>query len=216
MCPSVSVHLVGGILDEVQHDILDESFAGPLEHPEYGTSTNNHSVSGTSWGIGNFHLESSLEDGLWNPELTTFLIEDGSGNCWQLVLQHVIQVNRSSTHQCRHPCKCQSWVTLFHWIQSSLLLAFLHGNNLPLDRLVESCGTSWLEFVQLGFSNLNSVFNIESFVADLPGDNVDKILALGDIKGIHTRLQLVSDSIPVITVGLDSWSGLLFVVVYCD
>ena len=48
MCPSVTVHLVGGILDEVQHNILDESFAGPLERPEYGTSINNHSVSGTS------------------------------------------------------------------------------------------------------------------------------------------------------------------------
>ena len=28
MCPSVTVHLVGGILDEVQHDILDESLLG--------------------------------------------------------------------------------------------------------------------------------------------------------------------------------------------
>ena len=65
------------------------------------------------------------------------------------------------------------------------VLAFLHGNNLPSDRLVESCGTSRLEFLQLGFSNLNSVFNIDIFVADLPGDNVDTILALGDIKGIH-------------------------------
>ena len=51
MCPSVTVHLVGGIRDEVQHDILDESFVGPLEHPEYGTSINNHSVSGNSWGL---------------------------------------------------------------------------------------------------------------------------------------------------------------------
>ena len=34
MCPSVTVHLVGGILDDVQHVILDESFAGRLEHPE--------------------------------------------------------------------------------------------------------------------------------------------------------------------------------------
>ena len=64
MCPSVTVHLVGGLLDEVQHNIIDESFAGPLEHPEYGSSINNHSVSGTSRWIGNFHLESSLEDGL--------------------------------------------------------------------------------------------------------------------------------------------------------
>ena len=54
------------------------------------------------------------------------------------------------------------------------------------------------------------------YVADLPSDNVDKILALGDIKGIHPRLQLVSDSIPVITVGLYSWSGLFFVLVYFE
>ena len=40
MCPSVTVHLVGGIHDDVQHDILDESLAGSLEHPEYGTSIN--------------------------------------------------------------------------------------------------------------------------------------------------------------------------------
>ena len=51
----------------------------------------------------------------------------------------------------------------------------------------------------MGFSNLNSVFNIEIFVAHLHGDNVDKIPALGDIKGIYIRIQLVSDSIPVIT-----------------
>ena len=41
------------------------------------------------------------------------------------------------------------------------LVAFLHGKNLPLDRLVESYGTSRLELLQLGFSNLNSVFNID-------------------------------------------------------
>ena len=64
--------------------------------------------------------------------------------------------------------------------------------------MVESCGTSRLDFLQLDFSNLNSVFNIDIFVADLPGDNVDKIMALGDIKGIHSRLQLVSGSIPVV------------------
>ena len=99
-----------------------------------------------------------------------------------------------------------SQVTLFHWIHSSLLLAFLHGNNLPLDRLVESCGTSRLKLLQLGFANLNSVvFNIDVFVADLPGDNVDKIRALEDLKEMHTRLQLVSDGIPpVIVVGLYS------------
>ena len=55
----------------------------------------------------------------------------------------------------------------------------------------------------MGFSNLNSVFNIDIFVADLHGDNVVTILALGDIKGIYTCIQLVSDSIPVIIVGLD-------------
>ena len=60
----VTVHLVGGILDEVQYDILDESFAGPLEHTEYGTSTNNHSVSDTYRGIGTLHLVFSLVDGL--------------------------------------------------------------------------------------------------------------------------------------------------------
>ena len=60
----VTVHLVGGILDEVQYDILDESFAGPLEHTGYGTSINNHSVSDTYRGIGNLHLVFSLEDGL--------------------------------------------------------------------------------------------------------------------------------------------------------
>ena len=75
------------------------------------------------------------------------------------MVQHVIQVNRSSTHR--------SQVTLFHWNHSSLLLAFLHGNNLPLDRLVESCGTSRPKFLQLGFANLNSVFfNIDVVVAD--------------------------------------------------
>ena len=52
----VTVYLVGGILNEVQYDINDESFAGPLEHTESGTSTNNHSFSNTYWRIGNFHL----------------------------------------------------------------------------------------------------------------------------------------------------------------
>ena len=56
----------------------------------------------------------------------------------------------------------------------------------------------------MGFSKLNSVFNIVIFVAHLHGDNFDKILALGDIKGIYSRIQLVSDSIPVIIVGLYS------------
>ena len=60
----------------------------------------------------------------------------------------------------------------------------------------------------MGFSNLNSVFNIDIFVAHLHGDNVDKIPALGDIKGIYIRIQLVSDSIPVIIVGHYSWMGL--------
>ena len=40
----VTVVLVGGILNEVQYDIIDESFAGLLEHTESGTSTNNHSL----------------------------------------------------------------------------------------------------------------------------------------------------------------------------
>ena len=31
----VTVHLVGGILDEVQYNILDEGCAWPLEHTEY-------------------------------------------------------------------------------------------------------------------------------------------------------------------------------------
>ena len=31
----VTVHLVGGILDEVQYNILDEGYAWPLEHTEY-------------------------------------------------------------------------------------------------------------------------------------------------------------------------------------
>ena len=57
---------------------------------------------------------------------------------------------------------------MFHWIRSSLLLAFLHGYNLPLDRLVESCGTSRLEFLQLGFSNLNSVFNMTFLLLIFP------------------------------------------------
>ena len=43
----VTVYLVGGILNEVQYDINDESFAGPLKHTESGTSTNNHSFSNT-------------------------------------------------------------------------------------------------------------------------------------------------------------------------
>ena len=129
-----------------------------------------------------------------------FLIPD---SC-QRVLQLVIQGNLSSTQECHHACKYQPYVTLFQCILSSLLLAFLRGNNLPLDRLVESCGTSRLEFLQLDFSNLNSVFNIDIFNADLPADNVDKILALGDINGIHTYTQLVSDSIPVIIIGLNS------------
>ena len=75
----------------------------------------------------------------------------------------------------------------------------LHSNNLPLDRLVESCGTNRLDFLQLhmGFSNLNN------FVADLRGDNADTILTLRDINWVHTLLQLVSDSIPVIIIGLD-------------
>ena len=47
---------------------------------------------------------------------------------------------------------------------------------------------------------LNKLF----LIPDLPGDNVDKILALGDIREIHTRLQLVSVSIHVIVVGLYS------------
>ena len=68
----------------------------------------------------------------------------------------------------------------------------------------------------MGFSNLNSVFNIDIFVADLHGDNVDKILALGDIKRNYTRIQLVSDSIPVIIVGLYYWMGRFFVVVYFE
>ena len=68
----------------------------------------------------------------------------------------------------------------------------------------------------MGFSNLNSVFNIDICVAHLHGDNVDKILALGDIQGIYTRIQLVSDSIPVIIVGIYSWMGLFFVVVYFE
>ena len=50
MCPSVTVHLVGGILDEVQHDILDDSFAGPLEYPEYGTSINNNNNNNNNNG----------------------------------------------------------------------------------------------------------------------------------------------------------------------
>ena len=57
--------------------------------------------------------------------------------------------------------------TLFHWIRSSLLRAFFLGNNLLLGRLVESCGTSLLELLQLGFSNLNSVFNIDICVTML-------------------------------------------------
>ena len=52
-----------------------------------------------------------------------------------------------------------------------------------VDRLVESCGTSRLELLQPGFSNLNSIFNIYMFVADLPGDTVDKILALETSRG---------------------------------
>ena len=31
----VTVHLVGGILDKVQYNILDEGYAWPLEHTEY-------------------------------------------------------------------------------------------------------------------------------------------------------------------------------------
>ena len=82
--------------------------------------------------------------------------------------------------------------------------------------MVESCGTSRLEFLQLGLSNMNSVFNINIFVVDLPGDTVDNILALGDIKGIHALLQLVSKSIPAIIVGLYYGRGLFFVVVYFE
>ena len=165
----VTVNHVGGILDEVQYDIIEESFAGPLEHTEYGTSTNNHSVSDTYWGIGNFHQVFSLEDGLWrgNPELTTFLIEYGSGNCCKLMLQHVIQVNRSSTHQ--------SQATLFH---SSFLVAFLHGNNLPLDRLIESCGTSRLKFLQLGFANDTKLFRKVKEIGDKQKlqDDIDELV----------------------------------------
>ena len=60
----------------------------------------------------------------------------------------------------------------------------------------------FFEFLQLGLYNLNSVFNIDIFVANLPGDNDDTILASGDIKGIHTLIQLVSDSIHVILSAL--------------
>ena len=56
----------------------------------------------------------------------------------------------------------------------------------------------------MGFPNMDSVFNVDIFVADLHDDNVDKILDLGDIKGIYTHILLVSDSISVIIVGLYS------------
>ena len=60
----------------------------------------------------------------------------------------------------------------------------------------------FFEFLQLGLYNLNSVFNIDICVANLPGDNDDTILASGDIKGIHTLIQLVSDNIHVILSAL--------------
>ena len=44
---AVTVHLVSGVLDEVQHYILRESFARPLEHTEYGTSIKKHMVLDT-------------------------------------------------------------------------------------------------------------------------------------------------------------------------
>ena len=57
MCPSVNVHLVGGILDEVYHAIIDESFAGPLEHPHPSITT------GSGIPLGDFYLEFSLDNG---------------------------------------------------------------------------------------------------------------------------------------------------------
>ena len=181
----VTVHLVGGILDEVQYNILDEGYAWPLEHTEYCMV---HPPITTASRI---HIE-GLVTSTW---------------CFRLRMDFDVEILISPLFSSK--MEVGTAASSYFNMTSSHLRAFLHGNNLPLDRLVESCGTSRLEFLQPGFSNLNSIFNIYIFVADLPGDTVDKILALGDIKGIHTRLQLVSDSTPVITVGLYYCGGLL-------
>ena len=107
------------------------------EHPPITTGSRIH-IDGLITSTWCFRLRMDFDVEILSPIFSSKM-EVGTA------AQHVIQVNRFGTHQCHHPCKYKSYVTLFHWIHSSLLLTFLHGKSLPLDRLVESCQTSRFE-----------------------------------------------------------------------
>ena len=109
----ITVHVVGGILDEVQYNILDEGYAWPLEHTEYCmahppiTTASRIPIEGLVTSTWCFRFRMDFDVEILISPLFSSKMEVGTAAS-SLVLQHDIQFNRSSTHQCCHPRKYQS------------------------------------------------------------------------------------------------------------